>query len=159
MSRSPLLDHQKNKHELFEKLIAKRDAQKVDRSGLKKRLEYLEELKQRQSNLRQLFYTSFSFLPRPRDTRDYNISVEEFKKEFPLLNEYDKEQRHLVKKKENLELSINKIDRKFNDLRRWMYTDIHDNISRIEDMLEKTKSRSRSRSKSRSRSRSRSRSG
>ena len=133
MSRSPLLDHQKNKHELFEKLIAKRDAQKVDRSGLKKRLEYLEELKQRQSNLRQLFYTSFSFLPRPRDTRDYNISVEEFKKEFPLLNEYDKQALYLME---------------------LVKTQISDDILRIKDMLKQKKSRSKSRSSSSSRSRS-----
>ena len=144
--RSPQMLNKKNKHEVYEALEAKRDAQKYDRRRLLILLSYLKRLKRESEDDG---YPDF-----------FNgISYGEFKTEFPLLNEYDKEQRHLVKKKENLELSINKIDRKFNDLRRWMYTDIHDNISRIEDMLEKTKSRSRSRSKSRSRSRSRSRSG
>jgi len=137
MSRSPLLKHSLGRglgdpNELYKKLEAKRDAQKIDRSGLKKRLEYLEELKQRQSK-----FTSFSFLPRPRDTRDYNISVEEFKKEFPLLNEYDKEALYL---------------------KELVKTQISDDTIRLKDMLKQKKSRSKSRSSSSSRSSSHSKS-
>jgi hypothetical protein len=138
MSRSPLLKHSLGRgegdpNELYKKLEAKRDAQKIDRSGLKNRLEYLEELKQRQSKLRQLIYTSFFF--GPLDTRDYNMSVKEYKKEFPLLNEYRKEALYLM------------------DL---VKTQISDDTIRLQDMLKQKKSRSKSRSRSSSHSKSRS---